>query len=56
MQTAWLQHAARLGQTITARLSDESLTGRFDTIDENGQLVMTTVNGSRKISSADVFF
>lgn len=56
IRTALLQRAARLGEIITARLPHQIYTGRFETIDENGHLVMTTPHGERKISSADVFF
>ena len=56
IREAWLQRAARLGETITARLPGEEITGRFDTVDENGYLVLNTAKGSRSIAAADVFF
>jgi BirA family biotin operon repressor/biotin-[acetyl-CoA-carboxylase] ligase len=56
IRTAWLDHAARLGETITARLPSEEVRGRFDTVDENGYLVLNTAKGSRNIAAADVFF
>lgn len=52
----WLQHAARLGETITARLPHEDITGRFDTLDESGYLVLNTAKGPRHIAAADVYF
>ena len=56
IRTAWLSRAARLGETITARLPGEDITGRFDTVDENGYLVLNTAKGPRSIAAADVFF
>ncbi|MCF2872134.1 biotin--[acetyl-CoA-carboxylase] ligase [Octadecabacter sp. G9-8] len=56
IRAAWLARAAKLGETITARLPTESITGRFDTIDENGYLVLNTAKGPRSIAAADVFF
>ncbi|MGI3184304.1 biotin--[acetyl-CoA-carboxylase] ligase [Nioella aestuarii] len=56
IRTAWLQGAARLGETITARTTAESITGRFETIDEAGNLILTTPKGQRAIPAADIFF
>lgn len=52
----WLRHAARLGETITARTAREEITGMFDTIDDEGNLVLITGKGPRAIAAADVFF
>lgn len=52
----WLERAARLGDTITARTSTETITGIFDTIDDTGQLVLITATGPRKIPAADIYF
>jgi len=56
IRSAWLARAARLGEQITARLPAEEVTGRFDTVDEQGQLVLSTPQGLRRIAAADVFF
>ena len=56
IRTAWLAGAARLGETITARTIRETMTGRFDTIDANGNLVLHTAKGQRVIAAADIFF
>lgn len=56
IRTAWLARAARLGETITARLPTEQITGRFETVDKNGYLVLNTAKGARSIAAADVFF
>ncbi len=56
IRTAWLSHAAKLGETITARLPNEDVTGRFETVDENGYLILTTAKGPRTIAAADVYF
>lgn len=56
IRAAWLSHAARLGQVITARTVTETLTGTFDTVDETGALILTTSRGARAIPAADVYF
>lgn len=56
IRTEWLRHAARLGQPITARLVNETVDGTFEDVDEDGQLVLRTATGLRKITAGDVFF
>ena len=52
----WLKHAARLGETISARTSTETIEGLFDTIDKDGNLVLITAKGPKAIPAADVYF
>ena len=52
----WLTRAARLGQRITARTGTAEITGVFDTIDAQGQLVLRTAKGQVQIPAGDVFF
>lgn len=52
----WLANAARLGEVITARTAREDVTGIFDSIDRDGNLVLITGTGPRAIPAADVFF
>ncbi|MGB5837304.1 MAG: biotin--[acetyl-CoA-carboxylase] ligase [Albidovulum sp.] len=56
VRAAWLVRAAKLGQPLTARTGSEVIEGIFETIAEDGMLVLTTPNGPRKIPAADVFF
>ena len=56
IRTAWLARAARLGQTITARLPAEVVTGTFREVDAAGHLVLSTAEGPRRIAAADIFF
>lgn len=56
IRTAWLARAARLGQPIKARLPGETLEGTFETIADDGELVLATSQGKRHIPAADVFF
>lgn len=56
IRTDWLKHAAKLGEVITARTSVAEITGTFDTIDENGNLVLITGEGPQTIPAADVYF
>ncbi|MBV0911449.1 biotin--[acetyl-CoA-carboxylase] ligase [Anianabacter salinae] len=56
VRKAWLRQAARLGEVITARMGREEITGRFETVDEAGHLVLVTRDGERRIAAAEVFF
>ena len=52
----WMANAARLGEVITASTGREDITGIFDSIDRDGNLVLITGTGPRAITAADVFF
>lgn len=52
----WLQHAARLGQRITARTGKETREGIFETVDAEGNLVLKTPDGPVPIAAADIYF
>lgn len=52
----WLERAARLGEKITARTGNRAVTGIFDTVDDDGCLVLITGTGPVKIPAADVYF
>lgn len=52
----WLRRAARLGEVITARTAHDNITGRFETVDEAGCLVLQTPKGQVRIPAADVYF
>lgn len=56
IRTAWLARAARIGQPITARTVTETVEGTFETIAEDGALVLMTPQGRRTIPAADVYF
>lgn len=56
VRTAWLSHAARLGETVTARLPGASVEGIFETVDETGAIVLKTAQGRRAIAAADIFY
>ena len=56
LRLEWLAHATRLGETIRARTGTATHEGRFETIDDNGALVLHTSAGRMAIPAADVFF
>lgn len=56
LRAEWLAHAARLGETITARTGTASHVGRFETIDLQGNLILRTSHDTLAIPAADVFF
>jgi BirA family biotin operon repressor/biotin-[acetyl-CoA-carboxylase] ligase len=56
IRTAWMAHAARLGEVITARTARDEWVGTFREVDEVGQLVLETPQGRVAIPAADVYF
>ena len=56
IRTAWLAHAARLGEVIRARTGTITRQGVFDTIDPRGNLILRTGEGPVAIPAAEVFF
>lgn len=56
VRTAWLARAARLGQVITARTGTTETTGTFDTVDDTGNLILSTPKGRVAIPAADIYF
>jgi BirA family transcriptional regulator, biotin operon repressor / biotin---[acetyl-CoA-carboxylase] ligase len=56
LRTAWLAHAARIGEPIFARTGSETRQGVFETIDAAGNLILRTTGGALAISAAEVFF
>lgn len=56
IRTAWMRHAARVGQKITARLPGERVDGVFTDVDDDGHLLLKTATGTRRITAGDVFF
>lgn len=56
VRKAWLGRAARRDETVTARTGTETVTGRFETLDDTGALVLQTSQGRRAIPAADVYF
>ena len=56
LRNAWLARAARVGTQITARLPGRTLTGRFETVDAEGALVLDIPTGRVHLPAAEVFF
>ncbi len=56
IRTAWLSRAARIGEKIIARTGSETREGIFETIDQDGNLVLRMGSGTVAIPAADVFF
>lgn len=52
----WLARAARIGEVITAKTMQSTHEGTFETVDEQGNLVLKTANGRQAIPAADVYF
>lgn len=56
IRAAWMEHAARLGETVIARTGREEITGTFEDVDADGNLLLRTPKEVRAIAAADVFF
>jgi BirA family transcriptional regulator, biotin operon repressor / biotin---[acetyl-CoA-carboxylase] ligase len=56
VRTAWLSHAARIGDPVRARTGRETRDGIFETIDAKGNLILRMVTGPVAIPAAEVFF
>lgn len=56
IRAAWLGRAAKLGDVITARTLQEEITGTFETVDEAGNLVLSTPKSRHAIPAAEIFF
>lgn len=56
IRAAWLERGPAPGAGLRVRLGEGEVTGRFETIDEEGNLILTKVDGSRRrITAGDVF-
>jgi BirA family transcriptional regulator, biotin operon repressor / biotin---[acetyl-CoA-carboxylase] ligase len=56
IREAWLSRAAGLGRSIRARLETSEVEGVFDTMDQDGALLIRMQGGSiRRIEAGDVF-
>lgn len=56
VREAWLARAARLGEEIVARTGKTEIAGVFETVDDQGRLILQTPQGRQAIAAADVYF
>ena len=56
LRVDWLAHAARLGEPIRARTGQTTREGIFETIDDQGNLILSTARGREAIPAAEIFF
>lgn len=56
IRRAWLSHAARLGEEITAKTMRDTYFGRLETVDDAGNLVLASAEGRVVLPAADVYF
>jgi BirA family biotin operon repressor/biotin-[acetyl-CoA-carboxylase] ligase len=52
----WLDRARGIGQPISVRIGGRVESGIFETLDEQGRLMLRTASGSVAVSAGDVFF
>jgi BirA family transcriptional regulator, biotin operon repressor / biotin---[acetyl-CoA-carboxylase] ligase len=56
IRAAWLAHAAGMGDEIVVRLADRELTGRFESLDAAGRLMLRLPGGALEaITAGEVF-
>ena len=55
IRAAWLKRAHGLGEAIQVRLEDSTLDGVFQSLDEDGSLVLRHDGKERRITAGDVF-
>jgi BirA family biotin operon repressor/biotin-[acetyl-CoA-carboxylase] ligase len=55
VRAQWLSHAAGIGRNIRVALAQETIDGRFETVDATGRLMLATDRGDRLIEAGDVF-
>lgn len=51
----WVERAYRLGKIIRVNLHNETLDGVFKDVDDTGALILSTGEGTRRITAGDVF-
>ena len=56
IRAAWLSHAARIGEVVTARTMRDETVGVFEDVDADGNLILSTAKGRVAITAADVYF
>lgn len=56
IRAAWLSHAARIGEVVTARTMRDETVGVFEDVDAAGNLILVTAKGRVAITAADVYF
>jgi BirA family biotin operon repressor/biotin-[acetyl-CoA-carboxylase] ligase len=56
IRTAWLSHAARRGEVVTARTMRGETVGVFEDVDTSGSLILNTAKGRVAITAADIYF
>jgi len=56
IRRVWLERAARPDGMMTARTMRGDIAGTFETVDETGNLVLSTGSERRTIAAAEVFF
>jgi BirA family biotin operon repressor/biotin-[acetyl-CoA-carboxylase] ligase len=57
LRRLWLDRAAGVGQTVSVQSGASTISGRFDTLDDDGCLIVTTSDGKRvAVSAGDVYF
>lgn len=56
VRSHWLRRAKGVDEEISVRLADETVTGIFTGLDDDGTLILEGPDGERRIAAGDVFF
>lgn len=54
MRQSWLEHAAGIGEPIIVRRADSEISGIFEDVNENGQLILRAEQELQYIDSGDI--
>ncbi len=56
IRAAWMSHATRVGEVLTARTMRTETQGVFEDVDMSGNLILNTAKGRVAITAADIYF
>jgi BirA family biotin operon repressor/biotin-[acetyl-CoA-carboxylase] ligase len=57
LRPLWLERAAGVGRPVSVQSGASTISGRFDTLDDDGCLIVVTSDGRRvAVSAGDVYF
>jgi len=56
VRSAWLAMAYNLNKEVLVKVGDQNIVGSFQDLDEEGALIIKTVDGFSKINAGEVYF
>tara|TARA_A100001011_G_scaffold388493_1_gene468230 strand:- start:48128 stop:48886 length:759 start_codon:yes stop_codon:yes gene_type:complete len=56
VRSAWLKMAFNLNKKLLVKAGDQNIVGIFQDLDEEGALIVKTINGFSKVNAGEVYF